>query len=71
MLFNFEYYRGDVISMMSSGDAYHTMYISGYGTYDGYNTFMLTYHSNNTQYKSLLEIAEANPDAVFRFYKIN
>lgn len=65
------YYRGDVISMMSSGDAYHTMYISGYGTYDGYNTFMLTYHSNNTQYKSLLEIAEANPDVVFRFYKIN
>ena len=65
------YYRGDVISMMTSGEAYHTVYISGYGTYDGHNTFMLTYHSTNTDYKSLLEIAENNPDVVFRFYKIN
>lgn len=65
------FYRGDVISMISSGEAYHTLYISSYGSYNGNSTFYLTYHSTNTKSKSLLEIAANNPNVTFRFYTIN
>ncbi|MBS7259488.1 MAG: RICIN domain-containing protein [Eubacteriales bacterium] len=65
------FYKGDVISIIRSGEAFHTMYISGYGTYNGAMTYILTYHTNNTQQKSLLEIAALYPNDTFRFYTIN
>ncbi len=70
-IFSRPFYRGDVISMISSGEAYHTLYISSYGLYNGNSTYYLTYHSENTKSKSLLEIAAANPNVIFRFYTIN
>lgn len=65
------FYIGDVVSIISSGSATHTMYITSYGSYNGAQSFMMTYHSANTLNKSLLQIAESYPNATFRFYKIH
>ena len=71
------FYKGDVIQILGSniwgnpGNAWHTMYISAYGTYNGDNTFLLTYHTNDTLNKSLLQLCEEYPNEYFRFFTIN
>lgn len=66
------FYKGDVISITnSSKDTYHLMYISSYGNYNNQSSFYVTYHSNNTRSKSLIEIAAAYPNDTFRFFTIN
>jgi hypothetical protein len=69
------YYQGDVISVInSSGEAEHTMYISGYGIYNSEATYLLTYHSVNRESISLLEVVAdfaKQGDYEYRFYKMN
>ncbi len=65
------YYKGDAVSIMSSGEAFHTMYITGYGQHNGTSSFLLTYHSNNSCNVNLLTLASQYPDCTFRFYTIN
>ena len=68
--------NGDVVSMANKNsfghlsDAYHTMYITGYGWYNGQLTYTLSYHSGETQSGNLLEIASRNKDKYFIFYNI-
>ena len=47
------------------GKATHSMYITGYLNN---NTYLLTYHSNNTLSKSLLEFCEQDPNSYYLFY---
>lgn len=60
---------GDVVQFLdSSGDGEHTMYISGYNHYKGKMSYALTYHSNSTYQRNLLEIAETYPNTMFKFF---
>ncbi len=52
-----------------SKDPYHTMYISDYTNDGGNKTYKLTYHSTNTESKSLLDICRTYPDQYFWFFK--
>ena len=71
-IFSEECFKGDIISSVNSnGYATHTFFISGYGVYNGSRTYMLTYHAENTQSKSLLEIAESDQTRTFRLYFFN
>lgn len=45
------------------------MYIRDYTTYSGHSTYELTYHSSNTEAKSLLEICEGNSDSYVVFFR--
>ncbi|MDR3312971.1 MAG: RICIN domain-containing protein [Oscillospiraceae bacterium] len=76
-IFGRPFYSGDVIQILNKipilgivGDAWHTMYITGYGTYGGVYSFLLTYHSSNKLDKNLLQICEENPDDYYRFFTI-
>lgn len=72
---NLGLHKGDVIQLASrtilggSINGWHTMYITDYTTYSGHSTYDLTYHSTNTEHKSLLEICEGNSDSYVVFFK--
>lgn len=76
-IFGKKFYRGDVIQIVDKDlygnptNAWHTMFITGYGTYNGNRTFLLTYHSNDIKNKSLIEIAEQYPQSYFKFFTVN
>ena len=76
LVMNLSLQPGDVIQEANKnlfgalGDATHSMYITGTGSYNGNQTYLLTYHSNNTYSKSLLEICNSNPSQYFIFYKM-
>lgn len=60
--------QGDVVQLAkinsdgNVGEAFHSMYISGY-VHDGTNdTYGLTYHTNNTLFKSLIEVCRSHPN---------
>lgn len=50
------------------GEAHHSMYVSGYGNYGSYETLLLSYHSNDTVLKSLLDVCKTAPNDYFLFY---
>lgn len=52
------------------GDSHHTMYVSGYINNGEYSTYAVTYHSVNTQFKSLIDVCRAHPDEYFLFYTL-
>lgn len=60
---------GSTVDYLLSGMA-HTMYITGYGTYNGNNSYTLTYQSNEALDKNLLEICAAVPSCIFVFYEM-
>lgn len=71
LAWNLSIVKGDVIQIAGSimgilGDAEHTMYITGYEN----STYLLTYHSTNTQSKSLLDLCATYPNSYFVFYEI-
>lgn len=70
---NLGLHKGDVIQLASkkgnSVNGWHTMYIRDYTTYSGHSTYELTYHSTNTEAKSLLEICEGNSDSYIVFFR--
>lgn len=66
--------QGDVVQLAkinsdgNVGEAFHSMYISGY-VHDGTNdTYGLTYHTNNTLFKSLIEVCRSHPNEYILFY---
>lgn len=73
-IYNLNFYRGDAVQLLNKdfwgrpSDAYHTMVITGYGKYNNQNSYTLTYHTVDRLDKSLLQIAEENPDDYFRFF---
>lgn len=70
-----DYVSGDVVQILEDGfEAYHTMYITGYGYYKNKLSYTLTYHTSDTKSKNLLEFLE-DPNSSyrrkdFRFYKM-
>lgn len=76
LAWNLKLYKGDVIQLADKtifgnvGDASHTMYITGYTTTSGNSTYLLTYHSNETLNKSLLDICKSNSDSYLVFFKV-
>ena len=76
-IFSKPFYRGDVVQIVDKdffgnpNNAWHTMFITDYGSYDGNRTFLLTYHSNDIKNKSLIEIANQYPDSYFKFFAVN
>lgn len=72
-----KFYKGDVIQILykniwgNPGNAWHTMFITGYGTYNNKSTYILTYHTTDTEEKTLMELAAAFPDDYFRLFTIN
>lgn len=75
-IFNKDYFTGDVFQIAVNrlgflAESYHTMYVTSYSTYNGHQSFALTYHSNSQVDKNLLEICQAyqnngqNPYIVF------
>lgn len=71
LAWNLNITKGDVVQVADSflgflGDAEHTMYITDYQN----NTYILTYHSNETQAKSLLDICRAYPNQYLIFYEM-
>lgn len=62
-------YKGGAISIIENGEATHTMFISGYGSYEGKNTFLVSAHSVSHDRDPLLEIAARYPNATFRFFQ--
>lgn len=73
LAWNLDIHAGDVIQLASqkgnSINGWHTMYIRGYKTYLGQSTYNLTYHSKNTEEKSLLEVCEGNSNSYVVFFK--
>lgn len=70
---NKEYVPGDVVQILNNGEAFHTMYITGYNTYNGIRSYSLTYHSNNTIDRNLISILLSDADHLeytYRFYKM-
>lgn len=71
------FYRGDVIQIVDKDflgnptNAWHTMFITGYGSYNGHRTFLLTYHTSDVKNKTLIEIASKYPNSYFKFFTIN
>ncbi|GHV08285.1 hypothetical protein FACS1894217_10480 [Clostridia bacterium] len=73
-IYNRPFYVGDIIQIMYDsngvpGNAWHTMYITSYGTYNGNMSFQLTYHTVDTLNKNLLQICAAYPSDHFRFFR--
>lgn len=70
---NLDLHKGDVIQLASkkgnSLNGWHTMYIRDYTTYSGNSTYELTYHSANTEAKSLLQICQGNSDSYVVFFR--
>lgn len=66
--------EGDVMQeakniLNTIGDSTHTMYITGYGTYDSKPSYTVTGHSYERIDKPLLEICKENPDTYFILYQ--
>lgn len=65
------YIFGDVIKIINRhywgpGNAWHTMYITGYKD----NDYLITYHSSNKTGVTLKEFCKNYPNQYIRFYKI-
>ncbi len=63
--------KGDVVQIADSvlgflGNANHTMYITDYEN----SSYVLTYHSSETERKNLLDICRQYPNSYFVFYEI-
>lgn len=69
-IFNRPFYIGDVIQILNGSTGSHTMYITGYSSYNGKSSLSLTYHSTNAKDKNLLEIAADYRTYNFRFFTI-
>ena len=68
---NLPIYKGDVIQIADSvlgilGNSKHTMYITDYDS----STYFLTYHSQNSERTSLLDLCQQYPDSYFVFYEM-
>ena len=66
-IFNKNYYKGDVIQIAVNrlgflAESEHTMFITAYNSYNGNNSFALTYHSNSRINKNLLQICQEYKD---------
>lgn len=74
-IINKNYHVGDVIQIAVNriivAESEHTMYITDYGTYNGKQSYELTYHSHSNKDKNLLQICQEykndkkNPYMVF------
>lgn len=75
-IFSKTYFSGDIIQVAVNrlgfvAESEHTMYISGYNSYNGHQNFALTYHSVSKKDKNLLQICQEyknsgeNPYMVF------
>lgn len=75
VIYNLDIEQGDVIQLANTkiggalGDAHHSMYVTGYINDGTNNTYLLTYHSNPTLNKSLLEICKNYRSEYILFYK--
>ena len=58
----------NVTSDNKLGDAFHSMYITGYLSNGSNSTYLCTYHANDTLSKSLLDICKSYPNNYFLFY---
>lgn len=69
-IMSFNIAEGDVMQQAENilnniGDSKHTMYITGYTTYDSKPSFVVTGHSSEQPGKPLLQICKENPDDFF------
>ena len=58
----------NVTSDNKLGNAFHSMYITGYLNDGNNNTYLCTYHSQDTLSKSILEICASYQNYYFLFY---
>lgn len=74
-VFDLDIVMGDAIQIASlDGVANHTMYISGYNTYEGETNFAVSYHSSSTYQKNICQLAQQDVSSgiemFYIFYKL-